>query len=54
VIRCLEENGLIRGTKNEGYLLTEKGEMWHYILKRHRDLVGVLTRELSGDRRKRL
>jgi Mn-dependent DtxR family transcriptional regulator len=27
VVKYLEENGLIRGTKEEGYLLTEKGEM---------------------------
>ena len=42
------------GSKNEGYLFTKKGETRHYVLKRHRDLVDVLTRELSGDRRKRL
>jgi len=54
VIKYLEENGLIKGDKSEGYEKTEKGEMWHDILKKHRDLVGVLTRELSGDRRKRL
>ena len=54
VIGYLEENGLIEGSKEEGYQKTEKGETWHDILKRHSDLVGVLTRELSGDRRKRL
>ena len=54
VIEYLEENGLISGTKSDGYYKTKKGEMWHDILKRHSDLVGVLTRELSGDRRKRL
>jgi Mn-dependent DtxR family transcriptional regulator len=54
VLGYLEENGLIEGSKEEGYKKTEKGEMWHDILKRHSDLVGVLTRELSGDRRKRL
>ena len=54
VIGYLEENGLIEGRKEEGYRKTEKGEVWHGILKRHSDLVGVLTRELSGDRRKRL
>ena len=54
VISYLEENGLIRGDKEEGYQKTEKGEIWHDILKKHSDLVGVLTRELSGDRRKRL
>jgi hypothetical protein len=52
-IKYLEENGLIKGNKREGYLKTEKGETWHEILRKHRDLVGVLTRELSGDRRKR-
>ena len=54
MIDYLEENGLIEGNKEDGYRKTEKGEMWHEILKRHSDLVGVLTRELSGDRRKRL
>jgi Mn-dependent DtxR family transcriptional regulator len=54
VINYLEDNGLITGDKQEGYQKTEKGEAWHNILKKHSDLVGVLTRELSGDRRKRL
>jgi Mn-dependent DtxR family transcriptional regulator len=54
VIKYLKENGLIKGGKSEGYQKTKKGEIWHDILKKHRDLVGVLTRELSGDRRKRL
>ncbi|MFC1803615.1 hypothetical protein ACFL0D_06580 [Thermoproteota archaeon] len=54
MIDYLEENGLIEGNKEDGYRKTEKGEKWHDILKRHSDLVGVLTRELSGDRRKRL
>jgi len=54
MIKYLKENGLIEGDKSEGYYKTEKGEIWHNILKKHSDLVGVLTRELSGDRRKRL
>jgi len=54
VMEYLEENGLVEGNKEEGWRLTEKGEEWHHVLRRHRDLVGVLTRELSGDRRKRL
>jgi len=53
VIKYLEENGLIEGNKTDGYLKTKKGEIWHEILKKHRDLVGVLTRELSGDRLRR-
>jgi Mn-dependent DtxR family transcriptional regulator len=53
MIEYLEETGLITGDKTQGYHKTEKGEMWHDILKKHRGLVGVLTRELSGDRRKR-
>jgi Mn-dependent DtxR family transcriptional regulator len=51
-ITYLLDNGLISGNKEDGYLLTDKGRTWHDILKKHRDLVGVLTRELSGDRRK--
>ena len=52
MIKYFEENGLIIGDKSEGYHKTEKGEIWHDILKKHSDLVGALTRELSGDRRK--
>ena len=54
VIKYLKENRLIIGNKKEGYQLTKKGQMWNEILKKHRDLVGVLTRELSGTRRKQL
>jgi len=50
VLKYLKENGLIEGNKTDGYRKTEKGETWHSILIRHRDLVGVLTRELSGQR----
>ena len=53
VITYLEEHGLITGNKSEGYHKTEKGEIWHDILKKHSDLVGALTRELSGNRMKR-
>jgi Mn-dependent DtxR family transcriptional regulator len=52
-IKYLEENGLIEGNKTDGYRRTKKGESWHEILRKHRDLVGVLTRELSGDRQRR-
>ena len=52
-IKYLEENGLIEGNKTDGYRKTKKGESWHEILMKHRDLVGVLTRELSGGRRRR-
>lgn len=54
MIEYLKENGLIKGDKTQGYHKTEKGEIWHEILRKHSDLVGVLTKELSGDRRKRL
>ena len=54
MIKYLKRNGLVEGDKAEGYHKTEKGEIWHDILKKHSDLVGVLTRELSGDRRKRV
>jgi len=54
VIKYLKDNNLIKGNKKEGYQLTKKGEVWHEILKKHRDLVGVLTRELSGTRRKKV
>jgi len=54
MIEYLKQNGLIKGDKTKGYHKTKKGETWHDILKKHRDLVGVLTKELSGDRRKRM
>jgi Mn-dependent DtxR family transcriptional regulator len=52
VILYLTDNGLVKGSKEEGYQLTIKGETWREILGKHSDLVGVLTRELSGERRK--
>ena len=52
MIIYLVENGLIVGNKTDGYKITKKGQLWHDILKNHRDLVGVLTRELSGVRRR--
>ncbi|MEM3616648.1 MAG: hypothetical protein QXG76_05560 [Candidatus Bathyarchaeia archaeon] len=53
-IKYLEENGLIERISHNGkeaFKKTQKGEIMHEIL-RHRDLVGLLTRELSGDRLK--
>ncbi|RLI39433.1 hypothetical protein DRO69_14295 [Candidatus Bathyarchaeota archaeon] len=55
VIKYLEENGLIERVSRrnkEAYRKTQKGETFHEIL-RHRYLVGLLTRELSGDRIRR-
>jgi Mn-dependent DtxR family transcriptional regulator len=52
-IKYLQDNGLIAGDKVEGYVLTEKGAIWRDILRKHQDFVGVLTRELSGERKKR-
>jgi hypothetical protein len=52
-IKFLQENGLITGNKDEGYAMTDKGQVWHDILKKHQDFVGVLTRELSGERKRR-
>lgn len=52
-IEYLQENGLISGNKEDGYSMTEKGRGWHDILKKHQDFIGVLTRELSGERKKR-
>ena len=52
-IAYLQDNGLIVGNKDDGYTMTQKGQVWHDILKKHRDLIGILTRELSGERKKR-
>jgi Mn-dependent DtxR family transcriptional regulator len=52
-IEYLQNNGLISGNKEEGYTLTEKGQVWYDILRKHQDFIGVLTRELSGERKKR-
>ncbi len=52
-IEYLQQNKLISGNKDEGFVLTEKGHIWHDILRKHQDFVGVLTRELSGERKKR-
>jgi Mn-dependent DtxR family transcriptional regulator len=51
VIKYLEENGLIEGSKEKGYRKTKKGEDLHQVLK-NRELTGLLTRDLSGDRRR--
>jgi Mn-dependent DtxR family transcriptional regulator len=52
-IKYLQDNSLIVGNKDEGYTITQKGQAWHDILKKHQDFIGVLTRELSGERKKR-
>jgi len=52
-IEFLLENDLISGNKEDGYVMTGKGHDWHEILKKHQDFIGVLTRELSGERKKR-
>ncbi len=49
---CKIAASLITGDKEGGYKLKKKGEVWYDILSKHSDLVGVLTRELSGSRRK--
>jgi hypothetical protein len=39
---------------HNGYLLTEKGKDCLELLRKHADLVGVFTQELSGSRMRRL
>jgi len=48
-IKYLLETGLIAGNKKDGYVKTKKGNDMLSILKK-RELVGILTRELSGKR----
>ena len=53
IIKYLEENGLIKRVIYDGkeaFQKTQKCEKLHEILVKHRDLVGLLTRELSGKR----
>jgi len=52
VIKYLLETGLITGNDEEGYIKTSKGNDLLSILKK-RELVGILTRELSGKKIKR-
>ena len=52
MIKYLADNRLIFEAENDKYKLTEKGKALLEIMER-RELVGILTRELSGDRIKR-
>ena len=49
MIKRLKEWGFIEGNKRDGYRKTQKGEEMHEMLKK-RELVGILTRYLRGDR----
>jgi hypothetical protein len=49
IIKYLLKNRFIEEFK-EGYRLTELGTLFLGILRKHRGLVGVMTKELSGDR----
>lgn len=51
-IKYLLETGLITGNDKEGYKKTNMGNDLLSILKK-RELVGILTRELSGKKIKR-
>jgi Mn-dependent DtxR family transcriptional regulator len=50
IINYLTESGLVVGCDSEGYRLTEKGKELLGILKTRRELVGIMTQELKGDR----
>jgi predicted transcriptional regulator len=52
VINYLLQNGLIKGNNEDGYVKTKKGNDLLSILKK-RELVGILTRELSGKKIKK-
>lgn len=49
IIKRLKAWGFIEGNKDDGYRKTEKGNEMHEILKK-RELVGILTRDLAGDK----
>jgi hypothetical protein len=50
MIRFFLESRWITGDDDEGYVRTEEGIIAHELLKKHRNVVGVFTRQLSGDR----
>jgi Mn-dependent DtxR family transcriptional regulator len=50
MIQFFVKNGLITGDDAEGYERTADGRMLHDMLKKHRNLVGIFTRLLSGVR----
>jgi predicted transcriptional regulator len=52
VIKYLIETGLVIGNDKKGYTKTEKGNDLLSILEK-RELVGILTRDLSGNKIKR-
>jgi len=49
MIKYLMNNRLIEEF-NEGYRLIQRGIDFLEILRKHREIVGLLTKELSGDR----
>jgi predicted transcriptional regulator len=49
IIKYLLNNRLAREVEG-GYALTRDGTDFLEILRKHRNLVGLLTKELSGDR----
>ena len=53
-LNYIKDRGFIIGDNIGGYLLTEKGRDCLELLRKHADLVGVLTQELSGSRMRRL
>jgi len=50
IIGYLKDNLLTKEVGEEKYCLTKKGETCLHIMRRNRDLVGLFTQDLSGDR----
>jgi Mn-dependent DtxR family transcriptional regulator len=53
VIKYLKDSGLVEGDDEKGYILSKYGKDFLDISRKHRGLIGLLTRELSGDKIKR-
>jgi len=53
VIKYLKGSGLVKGDDEEGYILSKSGRDLLDLSRKRRGLIGLLTRELSGDKIRR-
>jgi Mn-dependent DtxR family transcriptional regulator len=50
VIKYLKNSGWVQGDDEKGYTLSKIGKDFLDLSRKRRDLIGQLTRELSGDK----